>query len=536
VLIRHARPSRFLRLVNNTYYLLRHIHLAFRPKLLYALTPPPWIQNIGDQAQVLAILAWFQKAAPGVAVWELNQSESAYFLPALSVLLRTRDVIFLHSGGNLGDRYMGTESARRLIIQKFPRNKIVSLPQTICFSDTPGGQAELKKSSAIYGAHRNLTLICRDRVSARTATGIFPDAKLFCLPDFVLSLPKRRTRRPDSAAPILICRRRDQESLYSEDDWHGLATRLPLPYRYFDTRFPEPIQPAERRQRLAETLNLIEDHRVVVTDRFHAIIFAILCRRPCVALPTIDHKVTASRFWFRGVLYASNLEEAPALVAQALDRGFVEEEDWNAVYFDRLPALLGLRPLADAAPGASGPETSLMNKWRPVAPYQQAAHVRAERAMIVFEGQAATDDEWCYLSAQDGHQRWGDLVWTIEVCKYTDFREFAFNFRCGDFDNRYRYRFEAGRLYFDKRLAGRWYNHLSSVPFNMVTQVWYRLRIEASGDLFSCFVDDDLIMQNADPDLAMGGVAVVLWESDGKTVLNGAIRNAAIRELERPRR
>src|SRR5687768_4021335 len=86
VLMPHPAPNRALRLLNNIFFLVRHARLAFAPKLLYGLTPPPWIQNIGDQAQTLAILNWFARSAPGLHVLELNQSECAYFISSLRLL------------------------------------------------------------------------------------------------------------------------------------------------------------------------------------------------------------------------------------------------------------------------------------------------------------------------------------------------------------------------------------------------------------------------------------------------------------------
>jgi pyruvyl transferase EpsI len=529
VLIRHAAPNRFLKLINNIYFVFCHLPCAFQPKLAYLLTPPPWIQNVGDQAQVVAILSWLQRSFPRVNILECNQSESCYFLPALKCLIRTRDLIFLHSGGNLGDRYMGIELPRRLIIEAFPDNKIVSLPQTICFSNTEDGRIERSMSSRIYDSHPNLAILCRDRVSARTAAKIFNNATIHCVPDFVLSLPVFGSCNSAETPKVLICRRLDRESIYSEVEWNALVARLPLPSRYFDTRLPEPIEPHQRKYRLAETLNLFSRHQLVVTDRFHGIVFAILCRVPCVALPTIDHKVTASRFWFRGVLYAAKLDEVPSLAAQALQRGFVEEENWNRLYFDWLTEILGVHTSREIPSTADYTELKLADRWEPVTPYQKPQQYSIAADCVTFHGTPDTQDEWCFLRAQGGPCPWRNFEWHFQFCRHSHFREFAFNFRFQDFSNRYRYRFEAGRLYFDKRFEGRWHNHLTSVPFEIKLDVWYRVRIAAFEDCFECFIDERLIMKNMDSDIASGIVAIILWETDGRTPLAGAVKDARIR-------
>lgn len=55
-------------------------------------------------------------------------------------MLNDDDLIFLQGGGNLGDKWLNEERLRRTIIESFPNNKIVILPQTIYFSKNDGGK------------------------------------------------------------------------------------------------------------------------------------------------------------------------------------------------------------------------------------------------------------------------------------------------------------------------------------------------------------------------------------------------------------
>ena len=178
-----------LRITLNILFILKHRHLKNTPKILYAITPPPRLKNIGDHAQAVAIKRWLKKHYPGIPVLEMDKDRSRYYLPALRWLFNPEDRLFLHSGGNLGDRGLWSENIRRLIIKTFPNNKIVSLPQTIYFSDTPRGKKERLISQRIYNSHSNLTIIGRDKESGKLAQELFPEALTFSMPDFVLSLP-----------------------------------------------------------------------------------------------------------------------------------------------------------------------------------------------------------------------------------------------------------------------------------------------------------------------------------------------------------
>jgi pyruvyl transferase EpsI len=321
-------------------FYLRHVRLAGRKKVVYALTPPPRLSNIGDHAQVVAIEAWLARQLSGWPVLEVDKDISTYGLRALRRLVSPEDRIILHSGGNLGDRGRWSENARRGIIEAFGAHPIVSLPQTIHFSDTEAGRAERARSAQIYRRHPRLAVLGRDPRSAELAAELSPRAVSFACPDFVLSLPPRPGAPVRPAAPeVLACLRLDNESTLSEDERVSLSSSLGARVQRFDTTLAEPIAVEARRKMLDETLERFRAVDAVVTDRYHGLIFAVLTRRPTVVLPTVDHKLTSAAHWFaslRYVRFASTPDEVPELLQDVLRADDFETPDWNALYFDPL--------------------------------------------------------------------------------------------------------------------------------------------------------------------------------------------------------
>ena len=202
--------------LRNIVFAYHHRRLRYTRKIIYALTPPPKLNNIGDHAQVVAIRAWIEKHFNNLPVIELDKNEAKYFLPALKWLVQSSDVFFLQSGGNLGDRGMWSEPIRRLLIDVFKNNKIISLPQTIYFSDTPKGHREKSCSSRIYRAHPDLTIITRDSKSEELSKKLFPNARSFSMPDFVLSLNITNSQTKNKPPKILLCLRQDNQSTITE--------------------------------------------------------------------------------------------------------------------------------------------------------------------------------------------------------------------------------------------------------------------------------------------------------------------------------
>lgn len=331
-------------------------------KIIYIVTPPPYLPNIGDHAQIIAIRRWMKKHFPDLPVIELDMDQCKWYLPAIRWLIHPEDLIFCHSGGNLGDRGIWCESRRRLYIRAFPKNRIISLPQTIYFSNTPFGRREEENTRRIYAAHQNLTIIARDPRSGEVAGELFPRAATFCIPDFVLALPPLETDRSKKSGKVLLCLRQDIESALTAEDQALIPGLIPYRTSRFDTTFSRAIKVKDRDALLAKTLDYFSSFDAIITDRYHGVIFAVICRIPCLVLPTVDHKLTSSIHWFDEipfVIMARNLAEIPGRLEECLAAGREPVPDWNRLYFDTLPSRLELdfhpvKQAADAVPSGSG--------------------------------------------------------------------------------------------------------------------------------------------------------------------------------------
>jgi pyruvyl transferase EpsI len=330
--------------IDNLFYYLSHRNLLGKTKIIYALTPPPRWKDIGDHAQTIAIRQWIEKHYPGVPVIEIDKDKSRRYINALKKLTDPEDLILLQSGGNLGDRGMWSESIRRLIIQSFPDNMIVSLPQTVFFSDTEKGRMEKQNTIRIYGEHKNLTIFVRDPKSEVNAREMFPKARIFCMPDFVLSLKPKLSQGINNPKKVLLVIRKDNESFIGPEKRKALSELIHYRSEYFDTVNRDPVKEKIRDDVLEKCLDVFRSYDAVVTDRFHGLIFSVICHRPCVALRSIDHKLTSGIHWFKSVKFvrfADDISDVPGLLEECLYVEDFEIPDFESVYFDTMPELIG---------------------------------------------------------------------------------------------------------------------------------------------------------------------------------------------------
>ncbi len=316
------------------------VRTVFRKEPNIFLIGTPEHGNMGDQLIALGELAWLRDYFPNTPVREFTHDtllQDHRFRLLLSQI-RKEDVLFLHGGGNLNDKYVACEKIRRVVIQKRPKNKIILFPQSISYTKTPQAQKLKADTARIYNAHPDFTILAREAQSYANAREMFPSLRTILIPDIATYL--FRSMGPSEAferSGIALCLRTDGEKFYSEQQISDLRQKLSETYDVCmtDTHIHRRVLPQERRACAQERIDAFSHKRLIVTDRFHGVIFSILSRTPCIALRSCDHKVTDGVKWFKdlpGVFYAESTEDVLRLVQSAYDMGEQPQADFSTFY------------------------------------------------------------------------------------------------------------------------------------------------------------------------------------------------------------
>jgi pyruvyl transferase EpsO len=167
-----------------------------------ALVDFPGGSNVGDNAMWLGVLSYL--AAKGIAV-EYVCDPRTYSRQQLA--RRIGDgTILLTGGGNFGDLYPYHDALRVALVQDFPHNRIVQLPQTLFFRHAEN----LEKTGTVLRQHTDFTVLARDRASLDIATNRLRVSARLC-PDMAFCLgPLARTWHAEY--DIVMIKRQDQES------------------------------------------------------------------------------------------------------------------------------------------------------------------------------------------------------------------------------------------------------------------------------------------------------------------------------------
>lgn len=167
----------------------------------YVLYDIPLHNNIGD------LLIWegelsFLKDVP------YKMIDSCSIDTYKNKRINSNTIILLHGGGNFGDIWRKHQDFRLKIIQSYPNNKIVILPQTVYYED----KNQLLRDAQFMNLHKHLTICARDNVSFKILLQYFK-CNILLLPDmaFCISTEKLVSKVLPQQNKILYLKRTDKE-------------------------------------------------------------------------------------------------------------------------------------------------------------------------------------------------------------------------------------------------------------------------------------------------------------------------------------
>ena len=308
----------------------------------------PIHNNLGDQAQASCIRNWVGEHYPDCELVELPAWPfyNNKFRKLFKSLVNKNNLIIIQSG------YCTTEGhynhkVHRYLVKSFPQNPIVIMPQTVNFHK----RKEAYKTGKIYKEHPRLLFLSRDRKSDQYAHEFFGNTNIRLCPDIVTSqigtmywdLPREG---------VLICVRNDGEKLYTDQQIKELSGKFEeafLKTSIIDTNYPSNIRDFKEAfpSCYHEKLCQFASARVVITDRYHGTIFAMITNTPVIVLATRDHKVKTGTEWFAGIYDGSyynvgNLESAYQKAMEILKQEIVLQNDayFKREYYDKLPNII----------------------------------------------------------------------------------------------------------------------------------------------------------------------------------------------------
>lgn len=284
----------------------------------------PVHSNLGDQAQTYCILRWFQEQYPDYNVICVPQKLcNTSLLNIIHQRITTNDKIFVHSGYLIYDPHPELPFICN-VITKFKEHQITILPQTINL-ESP---AIKKNVTNTFNSHGNVKLLCRDEISYQKAVKEFNKCDIILFPDFVTSLiGNPEFQYGNTRHGVLFMLRNDGEKYYSDAELSHLMQRLSSHgVSVGDTTIEKSFYAwkSNRERLIKKTLKKMASAKLIITDRYHGLIFSQVTSTPVIVIRSNDHKLSSGVNWFspdifkNNVTFANSLDEAYNIAEQIL--------------------------------------------------------------------------------------------------------------------------------------------------------------------------------------------------------------------------
>ena len=286
---------------------------------------PPGYANVGDSAIFLGELAFLRRNFPAARI---DFFDTSNYTPACDRFIRGASLILLQGGGNFGEIWPRHHEIRMQILERFPGQPIIQLPQSISFT-TP---AAITATARAIERQGNFTLLVRDQKSQAFADRHFSCKTVLC-PDMAFALGD--LARAPASLDFFCLLRQDKEvaadhsrllqvlaalggSLDTADwieaPWSRLGRRDNAVGRMWRRRpwtigltrsFAFRLRERYARERLAYGIGLLSRGSMVITDRLHAHVLCCLLGVRHLMFDSLDGKVSALyEAWTKGAATA----------------------------------------------------------------------------------------------------------------------------------------------------------------------------------------------------------------------------------------
>ncbi len=277
-------------------------------KRRFFLLNTPDHDNLGDHLLTLGAISYLNDYFPEEEVVEITGRQWDACRESILTKISPKDVIFIVGGGYMGDLWPVQDKRVKDIIEAFIYNRIVFLPQTFFYKNN--SVEEIDFDIEFYKKVKKVLFIHREKQSySFFKSNIAPEHRNVCFPDTALYLNQRQHCLNREGG--LICLRLDKEAQHNDfreriyEDVNLICHKVGV----IDTVLQKSVLRSERVIEVDKMLGLISGAEILITDRLHAMVMAIITGTPCIALDNLSKKVSGVYEWIKDLDYVKCVSE-----------------------------------------------------------------------------------------------------------------------------------------------------------------------------------------------------------------------------------
>lgn len=307
-------------------FLERNIHFYSKKIFLFML---PEHGNVGDYAIGVAETKFFAKYFPEMELVSVTTTEWMHAANHIIPYVKKDDLICLNGGGYLGNLWEGDSDVYRSIIEAFPYNVKILMPNTLSFKDNIDEKNEAFLEEASFFRKRdNCHVFFRDKKSYFLGREFGFNCCLF--PDMAFYLDGIERDSVKNGNKILLCMRNDREQIADiRNQIYNVLSHVGYEVDEFDINLGRYVSWDNAEEVVTEICRNLQQYELVITDRLHGMVLSIVSNVPCLAFDNKTHKVSGVYEWVSGSGYAKLLETSDTSRIDVVVKETIENQDAN---------------------------------------------------------------------------------------------------------------------------------------------------------------------------------------------------------------
>lgn len=290
----------------------------------------PTYNNLGDHLIAATETAFLKDCFGTRKVIEIPTRIFIRHQEKITRRVKADALVVITGGGWMGTLWPDDEYRMQQMISAFKNHQIIIFPQTVFYQDGKDSAAILAAANQVYQQCKDLTLYVREENSYAFARENFhlPPDHLRLAPD--IGLYRALAGDVRCGKQVLLCLRNDREQGRPdciEAVARRFAARYNLPCTRVDTITDRSTPVWKRNRRIRSLLQQMGQANLVITDRLHGMIFAVIAGAKCIALDNQTHKVSGVyQMWLERNPRVRMMDEG----TDASDMGRIMEEMYLA--------------------------------------------------------------------------------------------------------------------------------------------------------------------------------------------------------------
>lgn len=295
---------------------------AFKNELLrkrIILIYTPEYSNIGDHLITVAERQFFQSSLPEYAVIEISKEEIRDNEALFGFLITKKDVLVVTGGGFLGSLWTRVPTK---VINEYPDNKIIIMPQSIYYEDSEYGRMCAKEDAEVFSKHKDLTVCFREKISINRFMDLkCKNVNVVLVPDMALYLDFAECDMERNR--IMLCLRNDKEKNIDDASIEKIKKIIGVGKDEIvktDMLDAGSIPAVFRNEVVDRKIQEFKRSKLVITDRLHGMIFSVITRTPCIAINNLTHKIKGVYQWIEELDYVKFLPDIEELKVSDINK------------------------------------------------------------------------------------------------------------------------------------------------------------------------------------------------------------------------